>query len=684
MPARKLRAPQGVRGLMLAKLATSLLDENDAKALMMRPADGAELAALGFPDADAFEIPYFDARGRPTGFRRWRYLGDPRSALERKTDRKPLRYVQGGGSMPEVYLPPLADWEAVMADPEVGIAVTEGELKAACCTKLGVPCVGLGGVYSFRSTRKGLPMVAALRAFKWGGRDVVVAYDSDASSNPMVVQARNELAKALLAMGANVRVVDPPPADDGSKQGIDDLALAKGGQALLDLLGSAPYFAAAEALHELNAEVAYVTDPGLVVVLETGQTLRASDFVGHAYANRHYMEVIEYEDAKGNVKTKMTRRKAAQGWLEWPDRQTLSQMAYLPGEERITATRAYNTWRGWGCEPKRGDVAPWRMFLDNLFAGRPEERSWFERWCALPLQRPGVKMYTCAVVWGRLTGTGKSLSGVSLGRIYGRNYAVIGEKELKSEGNAWLIGKQFALGDDVTGQEQRRHADRLKTMVTQETVRIDQKYVPVYEIPDVVNYMFTSNHPDAFFIEDDDRRFFVHEVRSAPLPRAFYKEYMSWLGGGGASHLFHHLLETDLGGMEPEDRAPENDAKKAMIEDGMSDVGRWVRRLLAEPDLLLRVGDARLEGDLWSSSDLVRLYDPEGRGRVTAGGLGRELKRAGAPQAYGGLPVRTSAGQARLFALRNAGLWTAPKVAMPRIVAHYDSTVGSPRRARKG
>lgn len=666
-------AADPVTSAMLAKLATSLLDEQDAAALMMGPADPKELLAAGFPNVAAFELPYFDAKGRPTGFKRWRYLEDTRSTLERKTERKPLRYVQAGGSVTEAYLPPLADWAAAQADTKVPLVVTEGELKAACLTKLGRLCIGLGGVYSFKSVKKKLPLLPVFYEFKWAGRDVVVAYDSDAHTNPMVVGARNELCRELLALGALPRVADVTAGEDGAKRGLDDLALQDGEQALFDVLDAAEPFATAQALHELNAEVAYVRDPGLIVVLADGRRMRASDFTGHAYANRHYHEITVDKD--GNEK--MAKRKAAQAWLEWGQRLELSSMAYEPGEPRITVDGAYNTWSGWGCEPKRGDIGPWRKLLDFLFKGHPAERKWFEQWCAIPLQNPGVKQYTAAVLWGVRTGTGKSLAGVALGRIYGHNFTLIGDQELQDGKNAWTIGKQFVMGDDVTGQDQRRYADRLKKMITQPEVRVDQKYVPAYTMRDVINYLFTSNHPDAFFLEDDDRRNFVHEVTGSPLPREFYlDEFVPWMEGEGPSALFYHLLRLDLGGRRAEDRAPETAARASMVEDGLSDLGRWARRLRDDPDLCLRLGDAKLDGDLWSATDLVKIYDPEGRGKVTAGGLGRELKRAGFRQVYGGMPVRTTGGQARLFAVRNVDTWAEVK-AQPALASHYDTTRGA-------
>ena len=623
------------------------------------------------------ELPYYGPDGKPTGFLRWRYLEDTREGFAAQTDKDPLRYVQPPDTLPGVYLPPTLDWRAVMADPTCSVAVTEGELKSACCSAHLMPCIGLGGVYSFKSKKRSLPVLPVLKEFVWEGRDVVVLFDSDSHTNPMVAKARNELCRELLALGAVPRVGEVPSKPGGEKQGLDDLVVAEGVDVLRAVVDAAEPFSLSEALHELNAEVAYVKDPGLVVVLDTAQRMRASDFTAHAYANRHYHETVF--DAKGN--SRMVKKKAAQAWLEWDARLELPGIVYLPGEERIVP-RGYNTWPGWGVEPKKGDVKPWKLLLDHLFAGHPAERQWFERWCAYPLQNPGAKMFTYAVLWGRATGTGKSLAGYSLGRIYGRNFTEIGDKELEDDRNAWAIDKQFVLGDDVTGQEQRLRADRLKKMMTQQMMRIDQKFVPSYNIVDVLNYLMTSNHPDAFFLEDDDRRAFVHEVKLQPLPEGFYVAYMEWLDGPGAAALFYHLLSLDLGGMRAADRAPLTASKEAMIEDGLSDLGRWVRELVRNPEQVLRIGSAKAPGDLWSAADLLRLYDPDSRKKATVSAMSRELKRAGLFQACNGMPVRTEKGQQRLFVARNQKDWIGPRT--PKEAGeHYDKAKAVPSRTKK-
>lgn len=665
-----------VSKLIEEKLATSLLDPDDRKRLQINEADDAELGALGLhAGVPTMELPYFDVNGKLNGFKRWRYLADSRSSFEKMAGKKERRYVQPSETLCKLYLPPLIDWKKIAADTRRPIIITEGELKAACVTRHVGPCIGLGGVYSFKSNKKGVPLIRDFEAFEWEGREIVVAFDSDADSNPMVVAARNALCKELFRLGALPAVAQVPAREDGGKQGVDDMAFNEGVDALRELLEQAESWSMAEELHKLSEEVTYVKDPGLVIVLNTGQRLSARDFTTHAYANRHFTQATM--TASGDVK--MVQKPAAKAWIEWPKRMELRKMVYTPGQPQITEDACFNTWQGWGCEPIEGNIKPWTQLLDHLFMGYPEERQWFERWCALPFQQPGAKMFTAAVIWGVMTGTGKSLLGYSLGRIYGKNFTEIGDKELADARNEWAENKQFVLGDDVTGQEQRKFADRLKAMITQKEMRIDRKYVPSFTVEDRINYMFTSNHPDAFFLEDDDRRFFVHEVQTPPLPPVFYERFMEWLDGDGPSALFHHFLTLDLGGFSHAHRAPDTNARRAMVADGQSDIGQWIRSIKENPDGVLRIGDKILKGDLWSAADLLMLYDPERRTRVSANGIARELKRAGFQQVYKGMPVKLSDGRSvRAFIIRESRKWSLMgKMTMKDIAEHYDATRGA-------
>lgn len=660
--------------LAFAKLATSGLAPEDFATLRLDVTAQANRLYQYFKPLPALVIPYYDPfrpterlRGWPgwPPFYRIRYLADDTS-FAAQTEKKPRRYANPPDAGVCAYFPPgFVDWPTLLSDPTEPLIITEGELKAAKACREGYPTVGLGGVYNYRSSKLGLTFLAELEAITWVQRHVYLAFDSDFRTNEMVCAALNDLAEELMKRGAVPHLTPLPDVVDGGKTGLDDFLVARPAEELADLLHdrSTP-LTLSRALWRLNDEVVYVRDPGFVLVRASGQQLSPAAFKDHAFATLNHAEQVVHKDGSLGLRP----ASAAARWLTWQLRAEVDGITYRPGKPRLIEARGrreWNRWRGWGVEPKAGDVTPFTQLLDHLFAGaEPAAREWFVRWCAFPLQYPGTKLFTTAVLWGRRHGTGKSLVGHTLGAIYGENFKEIGQAQLHSERNEWAIDKQFVLGDDVTGSDKRDDADRLKRMITQKTITVDPKYIPSYSIPDLINYLLTSNQPDLVFLEDDDRRNFIHEVMVGPLEEGFYVDYVLWLESGGAAAVFDYLLNVDLGDFNPGAPALMTAAKRRMIQDVKSDLGGWVSRLQQDPDAVLRAGQMAVPGDLFTNRQLLLLYDPDGRTRTTANGLGRELRRAGVPLFAGGQLVQTPDGRDRVYVVRHAERWVVdPDVA---------------------
>ncbi len=656
-----------------AKWTSSGLSAKHAKDLRLRGLTGAETRKLhpSFQAVGALFLPYFDAKGKPTRFYRLRYL--EQLAGFAGALKKPQRYAQAPDTLNEVYLPPLLGkrtWADVQADAKTTVYVTEGELKAACATAHGLPCLGLGGVDVWRSAKKRLAMLPQLEDFAWKGRRVVIVFDSDAATNPDVVRAQRQLSRALLEAGGDPVIATLPAGRDGAKQGLDDFLVANGVGALEEVVAGASALEDAQALWALNEEVVFITDPGLVIKRATGQRIAPNAFVHSVYANH------EHTDYTGE---KPKRVSTAQRWLKWKERFEARKVTYRPGAEQMVDS-CWNMWTGWGVEPKRGDVGPWNRLLDFIFKGEPPEvRQWFERWCAYPLQHPGIKLFTSVAIWGVVHGTGKTLMGYTLRDIYGRNGMEIKQQHLHGGFNEWAENRQFIIGDEVTGSDKRVDADRLKGLVTQEEMLINAKFIPTYRIPDCVNYYFTSNHPDAFFLEDTDRRFFIHEVVGQPADGKLYAEYDKWRRGNGPAFLFDHLLRLPLGDFSPKGHALNTRSKEEMVMTSKSDLGVWCRQLIEDPTTHLRpLGEmVAPKAELLTASQLLRCYDPEGAGRVTANGLGRELKRCGVRQLA---VVKTSAGTQRLYAVRRPEFWLGKAGAPKAVAEHWETLFGAGAR----
>lgn len=658
--------------LARAKWQSSGLTDDQAKKLKLKPLAKEETKKLcsAFHETEALQIPYFDLDGKRTDFYRIRYLGQLPGFAGAVA--KPQRYAQPPKTLNEIYFPPTRNWQKAAKNVEIDIIVTEGELKAAAGCAAGFAAMGLGGVDVWRSAKRGISAFPILDKITWSSRRVVIAYDSDAAINPNVVRAQRQFAKELLGRGAKLAVASIPPTKEGAKQGLDDLLVAQGKIALDSLIAEAPAFPESDALWELNEEVISVRKPGVIVERATGLVMDPGSFVSYHYANRQFLEIkFKPDGSPVSAKPKSTAKR----WLEWRSRNEARELTYAPGKPRLV-NGAWNTWPGWGVAPEKGDVGPWTWLLDFIFGKDQKSRKWFEQWCAYPIQHPGTKLYSAVLIWGSHKGTGKSMLAYMLGAIYGRNFIEIKNKDLRGGFNSWASNRQLVYGDEINGRDARIDADWLKGLITQPVVRVNEKFLPEYVIPDHMNYIFGSNHPDALFVEDHDRRYFIHEVVGPPAERAKYEAADKWLHGTGPAHLMEHLLQVDLRDFNPREHAQDTPAKRSMIYNSKSELGAWCVQLREDPaSALAPLGDKVAHGcEILSPTNLLRAFDPERRTPVTSPGIGRELARAGFRQLNGGSPIRIGTALMRLYAVRNEPKWRF--ASMKLVNDHYESFFG--------
>lgn len=664
--------PTQTQQLALEKLASSGLSPKQISAKVV---EAGEMGALGFQPFPALRIVYLDPisrepmRPRPSWpeFSRYRYLVEPPTLPGKRA----IRYTQPPNTGVCAFFPHTIDWKQVF-DELRPIYFTEGELKAAKACAEGFPCIGLGGVWNFMGNATATGFLPELANIPWARRKVTIVYDSDARTKPDVVKAINALAHELELRGALPFTVILPELGD-KKCGLDDWFVAHPN--VDDFRNYCAQheqsLTLAQPLWEMNERYAFVHDPGVVVTTATGKLQNPQSFNLSAAST-----LVCERKLKDNGDISLKSKPIAPVWLQWPHRREHGRLVYAPGKP--SSVEEYNTWTGWKSRPVKGSTELFRRLIDHLFyTTTADVRDWFLRWLACPIQRPGVKLYTAAVLHGVKTGTGKSFVGYCMKEIYGQNFREIRESDLHGNFNEWARDAQFILGDDVTGSDKRAHADRLKAMITQKELRVNAKFLPSYTVTDCVNYLFTSNQPDAFFLEDQDRRFFVHEVTVDPLPVEFYHELEAWITSEeGRNALHYYLLHLPLGDFDPRNPAKVTESKMNMINFGRSDLALWVADLAEAPDRLLTIGMQELASDLYSSRDLLTLYDPTGKTGTSANAMGRALKRAGVPLAYKGQPITYGNQRERLFVLRNHARWE--HATLRELVAHLLKTRKGP------
>lgn len=667
------KASKRVEATGAAKLAQdkwegSGLDESHALKLGLEPLEPEATAALwsGCIKAVSVKIPYFDHHGKPTKFFRIRFLGKLPGHLAHLE--KPPRYSQAPGTINEAYFPPLLDktWAEIAKDTTREIWTTEGEFKAAKGCAEGLATVGLGGVDVWKATKHGITILPGLRDIDWLGRSNPIIFDSDITRNPKVLAGALRYAAKITELGGRPKIVMLPPGPDGEKVGLDDYLLTHTVADLQALADSTEATEAGQALWTLNSEVILVRFPVSVFERKSKLMLAVDDFKNSLYVNRKHTEMVI--TANGLVPKV---RKTAQTWIEWEKRSEVDTITYAPGAAEIVDNKL-NTWRGWGVPSVKGDITPWVKLLDYIFKNDPKARKWFEQWCAYPIRFPGTKMYSAVVLWGALTGTGKTLVAYTLGRIYGDNFGKLNNKDLDSAFNAWADRRQFVYLDEITGGQARKDADYIKGLITQHEIRINNKHIQQFEVPDCINYMASSNHSNSFFIDDDDRRFLVHEMPNYKLEQTFYDAYHVAYHkdheGPLPSYLRHYFEnDVDLTGFNPRERPPMTASKLEMIADVRSDMAAWVAQLADDPaSALTPLHESIRKCDLHTATTLLLACDPDKKLGVGAQGLSRELKKRFLKLK----PVKCAVGKRELIVIRNREHWE--KQSEVEIAKHYN------------
>lgn len=609
------------------------LNATTLKRMQIRRVTKGEAAKLlGYPvPAGGFLIPYFDLDGKPISFFRIRF-DDHHDPWETTLKAKPTRYRQAAGSAVYAYFAPIAqNSRKVAQDASVSLIITEGEAKAAKACQDGFPTIGLGGVESWRGTLAGSPLLRELHQFEWQGREVAIAYDSDATNNPNVMRAENALAGALVNQGARVKVIRLPAGDDGRKVGLDDYLIAKSPDALRILITETQEWALSREIHELSARYGYIHEISQVIEYPTPERPRPLLFAPETFMRCcEVARKITIEIAAGDGCKRKTVS-AARYWFESEARPTYPTLTYEPGQPSITVGNKFNTWQPSNVSPAEGDTQPWKELIAHLVPDAAE-REWFECWIAAPLQQPGLRANSAAVMWGEREGTGKTLIGSTIGALHGAgNWAEITQTELQSSFNDWQAEKTFIMGSELCGEKDSRAvADRLKTIITGETVTVNKKHQPAYTLPNHANFYLTSNHPNAVFMGDHARRFAVFHVHSAPLPAQFYSDFVRWRDNGGLPALLHRLLKKDLSNFNAKGHAIKTSAREDMIEASRGELATWLHQLREDPDSVEIDPYSPLKKvhSLHTVDELLSMFDGT-KGRYTRKGMATALRQEG-------------------------------------------------------
>jgi len=370
------------------------------------------------------------------------------------------------------------------------------------------------------------------------GRKIILWRDNDAPG----LKAMSELAEVLINQGDTPYMVDVP---EGLPEGWD-VADEIPEDFSIDyhvLVSRAElYVPVSDAdVARVNREYAFIVSGGRPAVLYEKKSLDGS-------AEVEYWSIEAFKQYFSNQVTISGRNQVKLGdyWLSHPDRRTYRGLIFEPGQERPDH---YNLWQGYSFEPD--EAGDWSLFHEHLLKNVCQEDEslfkWVFGWFADIIQHPDNKSGTSLSLRGQ-QGSGKTIVGKIFGRLIKRHYTLIDqERYLFGNFNSHMASTILLHSDEGFWGGDPRHVGKLKSLVTSDTQRIEQKGRDSLQVNNYLRLLITTNEnwviPAAF----DERRFTVIDVGNGnQQDQDYFVAMLKQMENGGYGALLYDLLHYDL------------------------------------------------------------------------------------------------------------------------------------------
>lgn len=253
------------------------------------------------------------------------------------------------------------------------------------------------------------------------------------------------------------------------------------------------------------------------------------------------------------------------------------RLLYRPGDPAGTLAvdggRGFNVYQG-GVAPMSGDAGPWLEYLAHLFP-LEADRKLVMRWLATLIARPKVRLTYGMLLISGAQGVGKSTLGSILRFVLGApNVSFPSETSIvDSAFNSWLARKRLIFVNEFYSGHSRKAYDKLKPLVTDTHVPINEKGVPEYEMENWATFIACSNSEAALHLDDEDRRWLVPSVAETTRDREWWAKLHAWISADGPVIVAHwaESYVRDKGYVRAGEHAPDTARKKAIVEGSRSE-----------------------------------------------------------------------------------------------------------------
>jgi hypothetical protein len=270
-------------------------------------------------------------------------------------------------------------------------------------------------------------------------------------------------------------------------------------------------------------------------------------------------------------------------------------VVFLPGERQITQWERegrsgtyYNRWhaRTFPLFPDvtDADVKPWLDHVAYLVPDK-KERSELLDFFAHLLQKRGTKVRWAPLIIGK-QGTGKDLMIKPIVSYLAHNARSVKPETLTAKFTDFYESELLVVQELKKNSTQANSTyNRIKTLIAgdaEDMLYVEKKFQAPYNIPNVLNMIFFSNHVDALEIDPDDRRFFVLLSEADKRDPSYYQRLAVDFYGNNSGWLkvASWLLKRDISKFNASQPPMQTDGKALLIDAQRSTVSRAIEEAL--------------------------------------------------------------------------------------------------------
>ena len=319
----------------------------------------------------------------------------------------------------------------------------------------------------------------------------------------------------------------------------------------------------AQAKATLSERYKWVLDAGGYYDVAAGKLRKKEDV---------YTDVLPFLPPEANAARVMTSEADSR----------FDRLAYAPDKPSVfideRGLRCLNTYAPPSLQPIEGDATPWLAHVDYVFEGDKNAVKHFLDWAAYKVQHPATKIRHGMLITS-FQGMGKGTLARPLKPIFGAsNYVEPDNKELVEGKLQFMEGKTMVVILELKAAKRSDVANRLKPVITEDTIRIEPKYVNAYTIENPASVLAFTNYYSALHLEHSDRRWYVFRHRKTdPKPDTYFDALHEWFDGDGCGIVYHYLLHRDVSGFRPSAPPPVTTDKLDAITSSRGDLAEIVR-----------------------------------------------------------------------------------------------------------